>query len=211
MRPALDPAGHRVPRTKPTCLLHTWRPHRRRPFALVLHLHLHQSSRNLHLQYLAKNQSTQRCQSLITQGSDHPPVLEPQMVLRNTENTVRLYWFGPPESKTLCPVLRLVLLEDCGLIGHTQGIATSALYWPADEVSSQTPGRLRPKDLSLRYTSCRIPLIYFGRNPLKSCLVHQVMRSCRTRSSGESSERSSGGQVGRQLGRLGPLTGWRVF
>jgi hypothetical protein len=28
MLPALDPAGHRVPRTKPTCLLHTWRPHR---------------------------------------------------------------------------------------------------------------------------------------------------------------------------------------
>jgi hypothetical protein len=56
-------------------------PHRRRPFALVLHLHQHQSSRNLHLQYLAKNQSTQRCQSLITQGSDHPPVLEPHMVL----------------------------------------------------------------------------------------------------------------------------------
>jgi hypothetical protein len=81
MRPALDPAGHRVPRTMPTCLLHTWRPHRRRPFALVLHLHQHQSSRNLHLQYLAKNQSTQRCQSLITQGSDHPPVLEPHMVL----------------------------------------------------------------------------------------------------------------------------------
>jgi hypothetical protein len=41
----------------------------------------HESSRNLHLQYLAKNQSTQRCQSLITQGSDHPPVLEPHMVL----------------------------------------------------------------------------------------------------------------------------------
>jgi hypothetical protein len=81
MRPALDPAGHRVPRTKPTCLLHTWRPHRRRPFALVLHLHQHQSSRNLHLQYLAKNQSTQCCQSLITQGSNHPPVLEPHMVL----------------------------------------------------------------------------------------------------------------------------------
>jgi hypothetical protein len=69
MRPALDPTGHRVPRTKPTCLLHTWRPHRRRPFALVLHLHQHESSRNLHLQYLAKNQSTQRCQSLITQRS----------------------------------------------------------------------------------------------------------------------------------------------
>jgi hypothetical protein len=81
MRPALDPAGHRVPRTKPTCLLHTRRPHRQRPFALVLHLHQHESSRNLHLQYLAKNQSTQRCQSLITQGSDHPSVLEPHMVL----------------------------------------------------------------------------------------------------------------------------------
>jgi hypothetical protein len=41
----------------------------------------HQSSRNLHLQYLAKNKSTQCCQSLITPGSDHPPVLEPHMVL----------------------------------------------------------------------------------------------------------------------------------
>jgi hypothetical protein len=81
MRPALDPAGHRVPRTKPTCLLHTWRPPRRQPFALVLHLHQHQSSRNLRPHYLAKNQSTQRCQSLITPGSDHPPVLEPHMVL----------------------------------------------------------------------------------------------------------------------------------
>jgi hypothetical protein len=83
MRPALHSTGYRVPRTKPTCLLHTWRPHRQRPFALVLHLHQHQSSRNLHLQlqYLAKNQSTQCCQSLITPGSDHPPVLEPHMVL----------------------------------------------------------------------------------------------------------------------------------
>jgi hypothetical protein len=82
MRPALDPAGHRVPRTKPICLLHIWRPHRRRPFALVFHLHQHQSSRNLHQQYLAKNHSTQRCQSLNTQGSDHPPVLKPHMVPR---------------------------------------------------------------------------------------------------------------------------------
>jgi hypothetical protein len=81
MRPALDRAGHRVRRMKPTCLLHTLRPHQRRPFALVLLQHQHQSSHNLHLQYLAKNQSTQRCQSLIRQGSDHPPVLEPHMVL----------------------------------------------------------------------------------------------------------------------------------
>jgi hypothetical protein len=80
MRPALDPTGHRVPRTKPTCLLHTWRPYRQRPCALVLHLHQHESSGNLHLQYLAK--TTQHCQSLITPGSDHPPVLEPHMVLK---------------------------------------------------------------------------------------------------------------------------------
>jgi hypothetical protein len=45
-------------------------------------MHQHQSSRNLHLQYLAKSRSTQRCQLLIiTPGSDHPPVLEPHMVL----------------------------------------------------------------------------------------------------------------------------------
>jgi hypothetical protein len=84
MRPVIDPTGHQVPRTKPTCLLHTWRSHRQRSFALVLHLHQHESSRNLHLQYLAKNQSTQRCQSLITQGSDLPSVLEPHMVLRSS-------------------------------------------------------------------------------------------------------------------------------
>jgi hypothetical protein len=51
------------------------------PFALALHLHQHQSSRNLHLRYLAKNQSTPCCQSLITPGSDHSLVLEPHMAL----------------------------------------------------------------------------------------------------------------------------------
>jgi hypothetical protein len=35
--------------------------HWHRPFALVLHLHRHQSSHNLHLQYLDKSQSTQHC------------------------------------------------------------------------------------------------------------------------------------------------------
>jgi hypothetical protein len=39
---------------------------RHRPFVLALHLHQHKSSRNLHLQYSAKSQSTPRCQSLIT-------------------------------------------------------------------------------------------------------------------------------------------------
>jgi hypothetical protein len=31
-----------------------------------------------------------------------------------------------------------------------QGVVSSTLYWPADEVGSQTPGRLRPEDISLR-------------------------------------------------------------
>jgi hypothetical protein len=51
-------------------------PARHRPFAPTLHLHQRKSSRNLHLQYSAKSQSTPRCQSLITARSDHPPVLE---------------------------------------------------------------------------------------------------------------------------------------
>jgi hypothetical protein len=127
---------------------------------------------------------------------------------RNTENTANLYWFGPPKSKTLCLVLRYVLLEDCVIV---QGVTSSALYRPADEVGSQTLGRLRPGDLSLCYTSCHISSICFGRNPPRSCLVHQVLRSCWTRSSGESSRRSSGGRVADKLGRLGPLIGQRVF
>jgi hypothetical protein len=50
-------------------------PARHRPFTPTLHLHQRKSSCNLHLQYLAKSQSTPRCQSLITARSDHPPVL----------------------------------------------------------------------------------------------------------------------------------------
>jgi hypothetical protein len=49
-------------------------PARHRPFVPSLHLHQRNSSRNLHLQYSAKSQSTQRCQSLITTKSDQPPV-----------------------------------------------------------------------------------------------------------------------------------------
>jgi hypothetical protein len=105
--------GHRVPRTKPTCLLHTWRPHRRRPFTLVLHLHQHQSSRNLHLQYLAKNQSTQRCQSLITQGSDHPPVLEPHVVLTHQSDQCSSPIILIPTGETSL-VLQRFSLRSCG-------------------------------------------------------------------------------------------------
>jgi hypothetical protein len=59
--PHLISFGHRVHRVEPTCLSTPRRPHRLRPFAPALHLHQHKSSRNLHLQYSAKSQSTPRC------------------------------------------------------------------------------------------------------------------------------------------------------
>jgi hypothetical protein len=74
--PHLIPFDHRVHQAEPTCLSTPWRPHRIRPFAAALHLHQHKSSRNLHLQYSAKSQSTPRCQSLITPRRDHQPVLK---------------------------------------------------------------------------------------------------------------------------------------
>jgi hypothetical protein len=80
--PHLIPFGHRVHRAEPTCLSTPWRPHKLRPFAPALDLHQCKSSRNLHMQYSAKSQSTSRCQSLITPRSNHPPVLgrsEPQL------------------------------------------------------------------------------------------------------------------------------------
>jgi hypothetical protein len=60
---------------------------------------------------------------------------------------------------------RCRLLENCVML---QRVASSALYWLADEVGSLTPGRLRLVDLSLRYTSCHISSICFKRNPPRS-------------------------------------------
>jgi hypothetical protein len=50
-------------------------PARHRSFTPTLHLHQRKSSRNLHLQYSAKRQSTPRSQSLITARSNHLRVL----------------------------------------------------------------------------------------------------------------------------------------
>jgi hypothetical protein len=87
------------------------------------------------------------------------------MSTRNTEDTASLYWFGPPENNTLRPVVNV----DCLRMVHVvQGVASSALYWPTDEVGSETPGWLQPGDLSLRYTSCHIPSICFRRSPQRS-------------------------------------------
>jgi hypothetical protein len=61
-------------------------PERHKPFTPTLHLHQRKSSRNLHLEYLAKSESTPRCQSLITAKRDHPLVLRrfsPQVVTLN--------------------------------------------------------------------------------------------------------------------------------
>jgi hypothetical protein len=98
-----------------------------------------------------------------------------RMSTRNTKKTASLYWFGPPESKTLCPVVGVDYLR----IAYGTRVASPALYWPVDEVGSHTPGRLRPWDLSLvDYIACHILLICFGQNPSRSCLVRQVLRSC---------------------------------
>jgi hypothetical protein len=77
-------------------------------FTLVLHLHQHESSRNPHLQYLAKNQSTQCCQSLITQGSDHPPVLKPHMVLKRAASLKISHFAGPEGNYEASPVRKRV-------------------------------------------------------------------------------------------------------
>jgi hypothetical protein len=110
MRPALDPAGHRVPRVRPTCLSTPRRPHRLRPFAPALHLHQRKSSRNLHLQYSAKSQSTPPCQSLITPRSDHHRSLGAPVLSGPTTNAHNLSQLSfalvfPSEAQTsLCLV-----------------------------------------------------------------------------------------------------------
>jgi hypothetical protein len=53
------------------------------------------------------------------------------------------------------PYVQLSVYIARGLRDGTR-VASSALYWPANEVSSQTPGRLRPGDLNLDYNSCHI-------------------------------------------------------
>jgi hypothetical protein len=82
-------------------------------------------NRNLHLQYLAKNESTQRCQSLITQGSDHPPILEQHMVL--IEDTWELL---EKTSRLLKDQLEYLLASGC--FKYSWGL-----------LSCSTQGRLR--------------------------------------------------------------------
>jgi hypothetical protein len=74
------------------------------------------------------------------------------MSTQNTENTTSLYWFRPLESKTLRPVVGVDRLT----IAWSYKVASPALYWLADEVGSQTPGRLQPGDLSLDYNTFHI-------------------------------------------------------
>jgi hypothetical protein len=50
-------------------------PARHKHFTLALHMHQRKSSRNLHVQYSKKSESTPRCQTLIASRSDHPQVL----------------------------------------------------------------------------------------------------------------------------------------
>jgi hypothetical protein len=71
----LDPLGHRIPRTKPTCLSTHRRPHRHRPFALVLHLH-HVNQAATYTCNTQSRVSPHHVVNHLSIRSDHPPVLE---------------------------------------------------------------------------------------------------------------------------------------
>jgi hypothetical protein len=77
------------------------------PFALALHPHQRKSSRKLHLQYSAKSQSTPHCQSLITAGSDHPPVLR-----RFGPQLANAKWFSSLKLNSGCHRIRLKSREE---------------------------------------------------------------------------------------------------
>jgi hypothetical protein len=117
---------------------------------------------------------------------------------RNTEDTTSLYCFGPPESKTLLPVVGVDCLKIVWLYKGRLARLILVSGWGRfpDSWSVMT---WRPKSI-LQLLS--YPSICFGRNPLMSCLARQFLWSFWIRSSGESSGRSSGSRVGRQLGRL---------
>jgi hypothetical protein len=90
-------------------------PARHRPFALAIHLHQRKSSRNLHLQYSAKSQSTPHCQSLIIARSDHPSVLGRSgphhhllFVHQHRMATAELTRQRPPRAAELTPTLFLM-------------------------------------------------------------------------------------------------------
>jgi hypothetical protein len=92
-----------------------------------------------------------------------------------------------------------------------QGVTSPTLHWPEDKVSGQTLGQLRLGDLNLvdynychiRRTSLSESTIVLSCTPSLDVALDKVVW--------ESSGRSSGGHVGHQLGRLGPLLGRRVF
>ena len=73
--PHLIPSGHRVHRTKPTCLSIPRRPPWLRPFALVLHLHQRKPSRILHMQILSQESVHTTLSITHHKESDHPLVL----------------------------------------------------------------------------------------------------------------------------------------
>jgi hypothetical protein len=73
-----------------------------------------------------------------------------------------------------------------------------------DEIGSQTPGRLRPGDLNLDYNICHICRSAWSKSTdVLSCTPSLVVVPNEV--IWGSSGRSSGGRVGYQLGRLGPL------
>jgi hypothetical protein len=151
-----------------------------------------------------------------------PLVHHTEIATRHKDKAI-LYWFGPPESKTLHPVIRFVLLAWRDYMATFRWSAgykcwpvpgrtpLPALYWVTDKVSGpESRSVTTRKPISSLFTSWKAYPSCLNPSGV-SCLVRHVSRSFWIRSSGESSGRSLGGRVGNQLGRLGPLTGRRVF
>jgi hypothetical protein len=115
-------------------------------------------------------------------------------------------------SSSVCIALIVAGLHGRGVDGLLPKRAPlPALYWGTDKVGGpESKSVTTGKPISSLFTSRKAYLSCLNPSGLP-CLASQVLRSFWIRSSGASSRRSSGGRVGRQLGRLGPQTGRRVF
>jgi hypothetical protein len=116
-----------------------------------------------------------------------------------------LYWFGPPESKTLRPVGGVVLQAWWIYIGGHPW--SPYIGWQTRSVD-QSLGRLRPGNLSLvsyNIISCDLRTDWRRGRRLG---VHA--KSCSCIGLGLLEE-SSGMSSGHGSSLLGPLSGWQVF
>jgi hypothetical protein len=130
---------------------------------------------------------------------------------RNTKYMKSLYWFGPLESKTLRLVLDYINVDDLGRLDLGFGLARLILT-DGQGRWTQSLGQLQQGNQSKKnYNIIPWSSDYLEAQPTSFVLSRTPTRPDRIRLSRESSRRSSGGRVGHRPGRLGPLSGRRVF